>query len=103
MQLHAMALQFARIVEAAADADELGDALRAITEELGFQYFALTHHVDVLEMGDSAIRLHNYPPQWADYYDAQALGLSDPVHRASHVTSIGFCWSQMPRMIPLTA
>lgn len=103
MQLHAMALQFARIVEAAADADELGEALRAITEALGFQYFALTHHVDVLEMGDSAIRLHNYPAQWADYYDAQALGLSDPVHRASHVTSVGFCWSQMPRMIPLTA
>jgi LuxR family quorum-sensing system transcriptional regulator CciR len=103
MQLHAMALQFDRIVEATGDADELGEALRAMTEELGFQYFALTHHVDVLEMGDSAIRLHNYPSKWADYYDAQALGLSDPVHRASHVTSLGFCWSQMPRMIPLTA
>jgi len=103
MGLHAMALQFARIVEAAGDADELGEALLAITIELGFQYFALTHHVDVLEMGESAIRLHNYPGQWADYYDAQALGLSDPVHRASHVTSVGFCWSRIPRMIPLTA
>jgi len=103
MQLHAMALQFARIVEAAADADELGRALHAMTEELGFQYFALTHHVDLLEMGEGAIRLHNYPSSWADYYDAQALGLSDPVHRASHVTGAGFCWSQMPRMIPLTA
>ena len=103
MALHAMAVQFARIVEAAADADELGDALRAITADLGFQYFALTHHVDVAAMGGSAIRLHDYPARWADYYDAQALGISDPVHRASHVTSVGFCWSQMPRMIPLTA
>lgn len=103
MALHAMALQFARIVEAAGDADALGDAMQAITGELGFQYFALTHHVDVVAMGASAIRLHNYPAQWADYYDAQTLGVSDPVHRASHVTSIGFCWSQMPRMIPLTA
>lgn len=103
MQLHAMALQFARIVEAAGDADELAEALLAITLELGFQYFALSHHVDIVTAGDSAIRVHNYPAQWADYYDAQALGVSDPVHRASHVTSVGFRWSQMERMIPLTS
>ena len=103
MQLHELALQFASLVEAAGDADELGRVLRAITLDLGFQYFAVTHHVDVLAAGQRAIRLHNYPAQWADYYDAQALGVSDPVHRASHVTSVGFRWSQMPRMIPLTA
>jgi LuxR family quorum-sensing system transcriptional regulator CciR len=103
MQLHKTALQFASLVEAAGDADELGKVLLAITLELGFQYFALTHHVDLATTGDRAIRLHNYPAQWADYYDAQALGVSDPVHRASHVTSVGFRWSQMPRMIPLTA
>jgi LuxR family quorum-sensing system transcriptional regulator CciR len=103
MQLHELALQFASLVEAAGDADELGRVLRAITLDLGFQYFAVTHHVDVIAAGESAIRLHNYPAQWADYYDAQALGVSDPVHRASHVTSVGFRWSQMPRMIPLTA
>jgi LuxR family quorum-sensing system transcriptional regulator CciR len=103
MALHAMAMQFARIVETAGDADELGDVLRTISGELGFQYFALTHHVDVVAVGKSAIRLHNYPSRWADYYDAQALGISDPVHRASHVTSVGFRWSRMARMIPLTA
>ena len=103
MRLHELSLQFASLVEAAGDADELGRVLRAITRDLGFQYFAVTHHVDVLAAGERAIRLHNYPARWADYYDAQALGLSDPVHRASHVTSVGFRWSQMPRMIPLTA
>ena len=103
MRLHELSLQFASLVEAAGDADELGRVLRAITRDLGFQYFAVTHHVDVLAAGQRAIRLHNYPAQWADYYDAQALGVSDPVHRASHVTSVGFRWSQMPRMIPLTA
>jgi len=103
MRLHELSLQFASLVEAAGDADELGRVLRTITRDLGFQYFAVTHHVDVLAAGERAIRLHNYPAQWADYYDAQALGVSDPVHRASHVTSVGFRWSQMPRMIPLTA
>lgn len=103
MDLHRMAVQFAQLIEAAGNVDDMTAAMKAMTASLGFQYFALTHHVDVVAMGDAAIRIHDYPAQWADYYDAQALGVSDPVHRASHVTSMGFRWSRMPRMIPLTA
>lgn len=103
MHLHAMAMRFMHIVEAVGSADELGAAMAAITSDLGFQYFALTHHVDIVAASGSAIRLHNYPTQWADYYDRNALGVTDPVHRASHVTSMGFCWSRMRYMIPLTA
>lgn len=98
----AMAGQFIRLVEEVTCVDDLKAALTAITRTLGFQYFALTHHVDIVRAGHSAIRLHSYPPRWADYYDAHALGVSDPVHRASHVTSVGFCWSRIPAMIPLT-
>ncbi|SDA25315.1 DNA-binding transcriptional regulator, CsgD family [Sphingomonas sp. NFR15] len=97
-----MAAQFTRVVEAAGNVHDLGLAMTAITVELGFQYFALTHHVDVIAERGSAIRLHNYPGRWADYYDRNALGVSDPVHRASHMTSVGFPWSRMPEMIPLT-
>ena len=103
MGMHAMAMQFIRIVEEVRNVDDLAAAMQAVTTELGFQYFALTHHVDVLAAEGTAIRLHNYPVRWADYYDRHALGVSDPVHRASHVTSVGFCWSRMPEMIPLTA
>lgn len=101
--MHATAMQFIRVIDAVTTADDLFAAMAAVTIELGFQYFALTHHVDVMATSGSAIRLHNYPAQWADYYDARALGVSDPVHRASHVTSIGFCWSRLPEMIPLTS
>jgi len=103
MHLHAMAVRFMHVVEDVASADDLAAAMAAITAELGFQYFALAHHVDIVAASSSAIRLHNYPAQWADYYDGNALGVTDPVHRASHVTSMGFCWSRMPDMIPLTA
>lgn len=103
MHLHAMAVRFMHVVEDVTNADDLAAAMAAITAELGFQYFALTHHVDIVAASSSAIRLHNYPAQWADYYDGNALGVTDPVHRASHVTSMGFCWSRMPDMIPLTA
>ncbi|ODU67536.1 helix-turn-helix transcriptional regulator [Novosphingobium percolationis] len=90
------------LVEGVGSRDELSLAMSEVTKALGFQYFALTHHVDLLKVGGGAIRLHNYPGQWADHYDRQALSLSDPVHRASHVTAIGFQWAQIPFLIPLS-
>lgn len=102
MRMHSMATQFIRVLEAAANADDLTAAMAAVTEQLGFQYFALTHHGDITASSSHAIRLHNYPSRWADYYDRNALGVSDPVHRASHRTSIGFPWSRMAELIPMT-
>lgn len=102
MGMNATAVHFIRLVEAAANADDLATAMTAIALELGFQYFALSHHVDIARAAGKAIRLHNYPLKWANYYDGNALGVSDPVHRASHVTSVGFAWSRMPEMIALT-
>lgn len=94
--------KFINLINAARTADDLSAALRDICKELGFQYFALTHHVDIRRASGRAIRLHNYPARWADFYDEKALGVSDPVHRASHVTRIGFLWSTIPDKIPLT-
>ncbi|OYX94942.1 MAG: LuxR family transcriptional regulator [Novosphingobium sp. 17-62-19] len=89
------------LVESAGSRDELSLVMNEVTRALGFQYFALTHHVDLPKAGGTAIRLHNYPDKWADHYDRQSLSLSDPVHRASQVTGFGFQWSSMPRLIPL--
>ncbi len=93
---------FIRTVEAATSTDDLAMAMVDLCAILGFEYFALTHHVDLPSPSGADIRLHNYPEQWAAYYDAQALGVSDPVHRASHVTSLGFPWSRIHAMITLT-
>lgn len=82
---------------------ELDTALADVAGRLGFPYYALSHHVDLARCNDSAVRLHNYPAQWAQDYDRRALGIVDPVHRASHVTALGFCWSQLPNLIPLTS
>lgn len=82
--------------------DELHATMARISRELGFQYFALSQHVDMATTRDQAFRLHNYPAAWQDYYDAHRLSVSDPVHRASHVTCIGFTWSRLPEMIALT-
>lgn len=81
---------------------ELKSVLAEITRELGFTHFALSHHVDLRSSSEPAIRIHNYPDEWERYYDRQQLGRTDPVHRACQTTAIGFAWSQLPRMIPLT-
>lgn len=102
MQTSAAFRDFTRLVIESKTADDLGDALSDISALMGFDYFALTHHVDIVREPQSAIRVTNYPVRWADYYDANALGVSDPVHRASHMTSVGFSWSELANLIPLT-
>jgi LuxR family quorum-sensing system transcriptional regulator CciR len=93
---------FLRDLAGIASEADLSDALAEVTSELGFSYFALSHHGDIRRAPQPAIRLHNYPDDWADYYDDNRLGVTDPVFRASHVTSVGFAWSEIPRMIALT-
>lgn len=93
---------FVRDVSGVASEAELAGLLEEISADMGFHYFALTHHVDIRQAPQPAIRLHNYPLQWVEYFDEEKLGPSDPVHRASHLTSVGFAWSKLPQMIHLT-
>jgi LuxR family quorum-sensing system transcriptional regulator CciR len=102
MPIPAVVMQLVSIAQEVETEHDLEAAMVAVTRELGFQYFALSHHVDFAAAPEKATRLHNYPVSWQDYYDRHGLGISDPVHRASHVTSVGFCWSRIPVMISLT-
>ena len=83
----------------------ISDLFAAIANSCGamkIQYFALTHHVDFRRNASPAIRLHNYPRAWVDWFDERGLGRSDPIHRASHLVSVGFPWANVPAMIKLT-
>lgn len=93
---------FVRDLGRAQTGADLRELLAEICGEMGFAFFALTHHIDIIEAPRPAIRLDNYPSDWVDYFDAHKLGVSDPVHRASHVTSVGFPWSRLEAMIKLT-
>ncbi len=93
---------FVRDLGEARSESDLAYLLDEVTRDMGFSFFALTHHVDLRAAAQPAIRLANYPSDWTEYFDAHKLGASDPVHRASHVTSVGFAWSHLPSLIPLT-
>lgn len=80
----------------------LHEALAETCSRLGCHYYALSHHADFLRAPASAFRLHNYPEAWQHWFDSRRLGLSDPIHRASHVTACGFRWSGVQRLIHLS-
>jgi DNA-binding CsgD family transcriptional regulator len=84
------------------DVATLAAILGEMTGRMGFSHFALTHHTNILDAPSGVIRLHDYPEAWVDYFDQNRLGLSDPVHRASHRTSAGFRWSAVPDLIQMT-
>lgn len=98
----AVADRLCALADEARSWSDLADVMSDVTHELGSVHFALTHHVHYPTFRGSAIRIHNYPVEWAERYDRVALGPRDPVHRASHTTALGFSWCQIPRMIALT-
>lgn len=98
----AIAEAFVDNARLAKNEDDLLAALMRCCGDMGVRYFALSHHVDFSKPGLAGLRLHNYPAAWQNWFDENRLGASDPVHRASHVSSIGFPWSAVPRMIKLT-
>lgn len=100
--MHLVIGEFVRMVAATTTVAELAVALEEMTRRMGFARYALTHHVDVLRAPQPTIRLHNYPEDWVEYFDRHRLGVSDPIHRASQVTSVGFEWRNVAALIPLT-
>lgn len=94
--------RFIREVRELGSEEQLAEALSAVTHDLGCRYYALTHHVAVPQSA-SAVNIHNYPERWAEWFETQELGTSDPVRRASSLTSIGFAWSRLADLVELTA
>lgn len=102
MARFAIAEAFVEEARCALTTDTLEEALRDCCAAMGIHYFALTHHIDFRREDGPAVRVHNYPLAWQEWFDERGLGRSDPVHRASHLASVGFAWSSVPDMIKLT-
>lgn len=89
---------------------ELRALLAGATAEMGFDYFALMHHVDLsgynealthMEKGE-LVALSTYPDAWVETYIADNIVANDPVLLASCRTSMGFSWSEISKLIMVT-
>lgn len=87
---------------AARDESDLHGHLERSAVELGFDQFAMGHHVDLLGPPRDAIRLTNYHAGWIDQSLGEGYFTQDPVHLASTRTAMGFLWSDVPTMISMT-
>lgn len=90
-------------VGAAADASSMADLRSLIgdaTRELGFDHFAVIHHVQFGRPTPENVRLTNYPIEWVGAQ--RETKIVDPVLRAAERSSSGFKWDQLEKILVLT-
>ena len=97
-----LALTFVERAKTLQSRDELALLLKEATLAMGFSYYALVHHVDLKRASPATMRIENYPADWAGYFVEQGLFADDPIHRACLLSSVGFCWAEVPKKIPMT-
>lgn len=91
-------------VEEARSAESMAELRRLIaasSKELGFNYFAIVHHIRFGRPSRDRIRLSNYPVEWLARL-RENESFQEPVLKAAERTSSGFIWSRLEEVIPLT-
>jgi LuxR family quorum-sensing system transcriptional regulator CciR len=81
---------------------ELQALLDDITRELGFDYFALAHHVSLYTSPEGTVFLSTFPAGWRKLRTERRYYVDDPVLTACEKTAVGFCWSEAGDLIELT-
>ena len=84
--------------------------MQDITREMGFDYFALVHHVDLRPFGtlnghlltSDFVTISDYPQAWIEEYITGDVVSSDPRLLASQRTNVGFGWDQLHEIIEVT-
>jgi LuxR family quorum-sensing system transcriptional regulator CciR len=80
---------------------DLHTMIENAVRQLGFDYFAIVHHVLFGRPEDEHVRLTNYPLEWVGYV-RELPKLTDPVVRAAERMSSGFKWDQLESLLTVT-
>lgn len=89
---------------------DLHRLMQDISREMGFDHFALVHHVDLRPVGtfvnyvvtDDYAVLTDYPQSWVDEYISDAIVTNDPILLTCQRMNVGFAWDTVPDLIKLT-
>lgn len=90
---------------------ELERLLADVSRDMGFDYYALIHHVDLSAYSadlrhvtdGGLLALTNYPESWIEAYVQRNIVADDPVLLASQRTNVGFTWEDVGKMIKVTS
>jgi LuxR family quorum-sensing system transcriptional regulator CciR len=85
------------------DLSALDRLLDATAKTFGFDYYALTHHVDFTLTKRNAVHLYNYPSSWVGTVIERGYFSDDPILAAAQRCAAGFLWSDISRIINLSA
>ncbi|HWD27515.1 MAG TPA: LuxR family transcriptional regulator [Rhizomicrobium sp.] len=83
--------------------EELQALLTETVHKLGFDYYALVHHVNIYETGGKIVHLFDYPKSWIEMVDRRSYFTDDPVHMACQKSAAPFQWSNMRSIVNLSA
>lgn len=83
------------------DMTELREAVQHSSRALGFDFFAIIHHIRFGRPTNDKVRLTNYPLEWiAKFREDESF--AEPVMKAAERTSNGFLWSRLQEHVQLT-
>ena len=97
----AVVQDFVKAAAAAGSMADLRALIEAAVQELGFDYFAIVHHVCFGRPAGEHVRLTNYPLEWVGFVREMPKP-ADPVLRAAERMSSGFKWDQLDSLLDLT-
>lgn len=78
----------------------LRDLIDDSCKEIGFDFFAIVHHIRFGRPSTDKVRLSNYPIEWIAKL-REAENLREPVLAAAERTASGFLWSELGSHVPL--
>jgi len=70
------------------------------SRQLGFDFFAIVHHIRFGRPSTDKVRLSNYPIEWIAKLRVDEA-FQEPVLKAAERASSGFLWSQLHQFVPL--
>lgn len=88
-------------VESADSMSDLRGLIAPTSRALGFDYFAIVHHIRFGHPTTDKVRLSNYPLEWLALL-RQDNGFEEPVLRAAERAGNGFRWSRLSELVQLT-
>lgn len=97
--------QFVAAAKRAGRMEDLDWLLFEATEAMGFDYVALVHHVHFTtpSAASQAVQVVRYPEGWGEVIRARGYFTDDPVLAACQRSAAAFVWSDLPKILPLSA
>jgi LuxR family quorum-sensing system transcriptional regulator CciR len=93
---------FVREANRITEIKELQTLLQGTVRGLGFDYFALVHHVNIYQTDGKVVYLFDYPAAWTEMVDSRSYFTDDPVHMACQKSAAPFQWSNVRTIVKLS-